>query len=299
MGNIGSSEEGVEETPGRSSSTFEPTSGTTMAHQEMLTAATDEQVQRGRGVTTGAHLRGSNAEVSDLFGSFQKSRDESRVRQEDSGIGTESTIASSRLPYCFPDQRKEETRVKTSTPYHTVRNETANLGARPKTPQTSTARPSNTEKWTLVDPYLTPEKFLEELQKKSSVTIIPLSSRPEFNQSSEQSQELFPSTPQEDFRSSTATADQDWTSPVSRQADIDSPPCFSPKESKERKVSITFATDRSYSTPAASRTEFFTADSRFDSSKFGPFSEQNLSPETPEWCATQTETTLRRRFLLL
>jgi len=53
MGNDGSAEKGVEETTGQGSSTAMPTSDINLPHQEILTATATE-LQRGRGVTTGA-----------------------------------------------------------------------------------------------------------------------------------------------------------------------------------------------------------------------------------------------------
>lgn len=49
MGNVGSSEEGVEETPGQGSSTTMPSSDANLLHQEVLTTAAGE-VQTGGGV---------------------------------------------------------------------------------------------------------------------------------------------------------------------------------------------------------------------------------------------------------
>jgi len=47
MGNVGSSEEGNEETPGQVSSTAKPTSEATVAHQEILVSLAVE-MQNGR-----------------------------------------------------------------------------------------------------------------------------------------------------------------------------------------------------------------------------------------------------------
>ena len=49
MGNVGSAEEGVEETPSQGSSTVAPTSDVHPLHQEILTAAARE-AQQGRDV---------------------------------------------------------------------------------------------------------------------------------------------------------------------------------------------------------------------------------------------------------
>jgi len=161
------------ETPGQCSSTVMPTSEATIIHQEIL-MCTAAETQKGRDVTTGAHLRGSNLVDSDPLRKVHVSRNGQMVYRADSGHGAESAVESSRSLYSHPDQQKrDETRIQSPICHQPSRS----------TPM-ETSTPANTEIWTLVDPKQSPEKLIEDLWKNVPVRIM-LCDRPEFNQPSE------------------------------------------------------------------------------------------------------------------
>jgi len=137
--------------------------------------------------------------------------------------------------------------------------------------KTSTSTPATTENWTLVDPYLTPEKFLNELKQRTPFTIVPLSSRPEFNQDREPVQELFPTFDcEDDCHSTERFAQPQWTSPISKSSTVAESPRALLAEPEGHRLVIRVANNRDRTTPATNRTEYYTADSRWDTSVFGP-----------------------------
>jgi len=210
----------------------------------------------------------------------------------DSGFGAESTVVSPHSPYRLSDHERQNTQLKSEPSYHLEADESMEYRTSRNVPQTSTSTPAAAENLTLLDPYLTPERFIHELKQRTPFTIVPLSGRPEFNQAAESVQELFPTLDHEEESHYVEHFVQpQWASPIRERSTVAESSGALLTEPEGHRLVIRFANTKGPATPATNQTEYYTADSRWDTSVFGPLGKTATSPKTP---STYSEATLRR-----